>query len=416
MTRLVSKVNQLDSSYSNYVFFFFIYLLETLKRREQISNRKIVRLSEIDSLLTRNDITKRASNECVDATAVEVIVEHEDEDKSTKNHQLSSKTFNFNSFTCSLTQVTKDSYNENCLLHLQQSNRIITSPTNTIPASTSEKTSVMLSTSSSSSSANISQLPPLPVKTQSQTSTVKTYSFVELLLDDSVCSTKVIENTIRSSNVAKSLDKSNLPSQPIESQPIETTAINTYSFIEQILDDTNKIVENSSNFEMSKNQSLSKELINCKNLDKMSSTIIQTQLYSNNLNKLNNDVNILDNKYTRVDINSKAIRNFIYNFLMFKICLISEEKAYSHKKKFYITYTNLTKMQLKILKQIIENNFKSNTKIEKLFNIKTTHIVIGNFTSDDALENNQNYNAKILLAMLNNCKLVKFDWVCLFAY
>jgi hypothetical protein len=67
-------------------------------------------------------------------------------------------------------------------------------------------------------------------------------------------------------------------------------------------------------------------------------------------------------------------------------------------------------MQLKLLKQIIENNFKTNTIIEKLCSLKTTHLIIGNATNNDG----NILNAKILLAVLNNCKLVKFDWVTLF--
>ena len=62
-------------------------------------------------------------------------------------------------------------------------------------------------------------------------------------------------------------------------------------------------------------------------------------------------------------------------------------------------------MQLKILKQIIENNFKTNTVVEKLVSLKTTHLIVGNATIENSL------NAKTLLAVLNNCKVVKFDWV-----
>jgi hypothetical protein len=62
-------------------------------------------------------------------------------------------------------------------------------------------------------------------------------------------------------------------------------------------------------------------------------------------------------------------------------------------------------MQLKILKQIIENSFKSNTKLEKLLTLKTTHLILGNATTTSSL------SPKILVAILNNCKVVKFDWV-----
>lgn len=70
----------------------------------------------------------------------------------------------------------------------------------------------------------------------------------------------------------------------------------------------------------------------------------------------------------------------------------------------------MTKMQLKILKQIVENNFNKNTKIEKIFSLKTTHLVVG--TANESSSNDTNsLSPKTLLAILNNCKVVKFDWV-----
>ena len=64
-------------------------------------------------------------------------------------------------------------------------------------------------------------------------------------------------------------------------------------------------------------------------------------------------------------------------------------------------------MQLKILKQIVENSFKTSTKIEKLLTLKSTHLIIGNATATCL----NSINPKILVAILNNCKVVKFDWV-----
>lgn len=75
------------------------------------------------------------------------------------------------------------------------------------------------------------------------------------------------------------------------------------------------------------------------------------------------------------------------------------------KKRLHVVYTNLTKMQLKLLKQIVERNFKSSCVLSKNLSLKATHLVVGN------KQNENIFTPKTILAILSNCKIVKFDWV-----
>ena len=62
-------------------------------------------------------------------------------------------------------------------------------------------------------------------------------------------------------------------------------------------------------------------------------------------------------------------------------------------------------MQLRLMKQIIEKNFKTSSVLSKNLSMKTTHLIVGN------KQNENIFSPKIVLAALRSCKIVKFDWI-----
>jgi hypothetical protein len=85
---------------------------------------------------------------------------------------------------------------------------------------------------------------------------------------------------------------------------------------------------------------------------------------------------------------------------------ISSNSQSQTRKRLNITYTNLTKMQLKLLKRAFNEKFAQSSKLDKLIDLTTTHVVIGNKTSPETM-----VNSKLILAILKNCNIVTFDWI-----
>lgn len=76
------------------------------------------------------------------------------------------------------------------------------------------------------------------------------------------------------------------------------------------------------------------------------------------------------------------------------------------KKRFNVTYTNLTKMQLKLLKRVFSEKFAQSSQFDKFMDLTTTHVIIGNKVSPETV-----LNSKLTLAILKNCQIITFDWI-----